>query len=133
MKSILSTLLILSASSWAGTAATKICFGSRQSEDTRGVVMTAKITKKSVTLKTIKESSNFSYDGTFPAYGTKVNAKDGHVYLEYEGDNSDYQDVIMVDENLLTNNTKGLLQIRARGEGFFNHVFVCKDNERDEG
>lgn len=90
--------------------------------------MQAAITKEKVTLKTLKEGSDFQYNGTYPSYHTTTNGRDGKVYLEYKGENSDYQDVIMIDRELLKAGTKGLLQIRARGEGFFNSVFVCRDN-----
>lgn len=129
MKNLLGLIatFVFSVSSLTSAATNKICFGSKQDDDTRGVVMSATISKKSVTLKTLKEGSNFSYNGSYPTYGTKVKGRDGHIYLEYKGENLDYQDVIMVDEDLLQAETKGLLQIRARGEGFFNDVFFCRD------
>lgn len=123
------TLVAFSAGSLATAASNKICFGSTKSSDTKGAVMTATITKKNVTLKTISQSS-FEYNGTYPSYGTTVKGRDGHIYLEYKGENLDYQDVIMIDEALLKSETSGLLQIRARGEGFFNYVFVCRNNDR---
>lgn len=129
---IVSALTISSGAIAASASTKKVCFGSKQNDDTRGVVMTAEISKAQVALKTVKEgqSSDFNYNGTFPTYNKTVNGRDGKVYLTYRGKNSDYQDVIMVDEALLKKAATGLLQIRARGEGFFNSTFVCKDDTR---
>ena len=110
----------------ASASSSKICFGSTKNDDTKGLVLTMKVTAKEVTLKPVKGET---YDGTYQAYGTKVKGRDKKTYLEYKGENSDYQDVIMVDQALLKEGTTGLLQIRARGEGFFNSVFVCKDQQ----
>jgi hypothetical protein len=119
------TILALSLSSSA-FASSKICYGSTKSDDTKGLILNAEISRKSVAIKPVKGET---YDGTYETYGTKVNGRDGKTYLEYKGENSDYQDVIMIDSELLKEGTTGLLQIRARGEGFFNSVFVCKDSE----
>jgi hypothetical protein len=125
---LLALSLIVGGQTFA--ASNKVCFGSRNNDETKGVTMTAKITKKTVTLKTLREGNGNPYNGTYPTYGTTVKGRDGHVYLEYKGESSDYQDVIMIDEALLKSGTTGLIQIRARGEGFFNNVFVCRDNQR---
>lgn len=105
-------------------ASSKVCFGSTKNEETKGLVMTAEITEGQIILKTVK--GDF-YNGTYSAANSTINGRDGETYLEYNGEDSDYQDDIMVDQNLLQDSTTGLLQIRARGEGFFNSVFVCKD------
>ena len=120
-------ILVLSFAlgSTAMAATNKICYGSTKSDDTKGVILSAVIDAGTVTLKTL--SNDEFYEGSFPSYNSKVKGRDGKVYLEYKGGNLEYQDVIMVDEALLKNGTTGLLQIRARGEGFFNSVFVCKD------
>ncbi len=110
-------------------AAEKVCFGSTKSSDTKGSVFKVKITKKEVTVKTVKVTSGIEYDGTYPSYNSEVEGRDGKTYLQYKGNNVDYQDVVMVDKELLKKSTTGLLQIRARGEGFFNYVYVCKDND----
>jgi hypothetical protein len=86
--------------------------------------MTAQINKDKITIKTIKGEG---YTGIYPANNSTVKGRDGKVYLQYKGEHGDYQDVIMVDKALLENSTTGLLQIRARGEGFFNSVYVCRD------
>ena len=122
-------LIIISVSvmvlgSTAMASSSKICFGSTKSDDTKGIVLSAEISHEEITLKTVKGDS---YNGTYPTYKSSVKGRDGKIYLEYKGENSDYQDVIMVDQALLQDSTTGLLQIRARGEGFFNSVFVCKD------
>jgi hypothetical protein len=36
----------------------------------------------------------------------------------------------MIDQELLKTGTSGLIQIRARGEGYFNAVYVCKDDAK---
>lgn len=127
MKILVSVLFFCATfSSYAFAASSKVCFGSTKSEDTKGVVMLAQIDGQRITLKTLKGGP---YNGTFAAYHSHVDGRDGKVYLEYKGENVDYQDVIMVDQYLLQNGTTGLLQIRARGEGFFNAVYVCKDGQ----
>ena len=123
---ILLSLVTLSICSNA-FASSKICYGSTQSQDTKGLVITAEISTKTITLKTIKGDS---YNGTYPTYNSIVRGRDGKIYLEYQGENSDYQDVILVDQDLLSDYSTGLLQIRARGEGFFNSVFVCRDQQK---
>ena len=105
-------------------ASSKVCFGSTKNDDTKGVVMTAEISGQEITLKTVK--GDF-YNGTYPISNSTIHGRDGETYLEYQGESSDYQDDIMVDQNLLQGSTTGLLQVRARGEGFFNSVFICKD------
>ena len=115
------TSMTISAGAFASS---KVCFGSTNNPDTRGVVMTAQITKNEITLKTIKGDP---YDGTYETYSSTSKGRDGKVYLHYKGMMTDYQDVILVDEALLQKGTSGLLQIRARGEGFFNSVYFCKD------
>ncbi len=62
-------------------------------------------------------------------YGTSTKGRDGKIYLNYKGEFTDYQDEILVDQELLKQGTTGLLQIRARGEVFFNNAFVCKDSQ----
>lgn len=106
-------------------ASSKICFGSTKDDSTKDVVMTAEISTTEITLKTIK--GDFYYNSTYPSYNSLFTARNGKVYLTFEGENSDYQDTIMVDQVLLNDSTEGLIQIRARGEGFFNSVFFCKD------
>jgi len=106
-------------------ASNKVCFGSTKNDDTRGIVLSVEVSTKDITIKTLKGNS---YNGTYPSYNTTTHGRDGKTYLEYKGEKNDYQDVIMVDEALLNDSTTGLLQIRARGEGFFNSVFVCKDD-----
>lgn len=133
LSTLLMSLVMTTTSAVASTPAVskKVCFGSTKDEDTKGVVVLAEITQKQVTLTTIKKGfGDFNYNGTFPSFNTTVKGRDGKVYLEYEGDSSDYQDVIMIDSTLLKSATSGLLQIRARGEGFFNFVLVCKDDTR---
>jgi hypothetical protein len=131
MKKLISLLVMLaSVSSFAES--NKVCFGSTKNEDTKGTVMLAKINKKTITLKTIKykyEYYNEYYEGTYPTYGTTTKGRDGKIYLNYKGEFTDYQDEILVDQELLKQGTTGLLQIRARGEGFFNNAFVCKDSQ----
>lgn len=131
MKTLASTLLLLLVTGSFADASTKVCFGSKQDEETKGVVWTAEISEQAITLKTIKTAGRDfqNYDGTYPTYGTTVKAHSGKVYLEYEGNYGDQQDVIMVDQELLKEGTTGLLQIRSRGEGYFNSVFVCKDDQ----
>jgi hypothetical protein len=124
MKTLL-TLLVATTVTSSAMASSKVCFGSTKSEDTKGAVLKVEVREQTVSIKAIK--GNYDYDSTYPAYNTSVHGRDGKTYLEYKGENSDYQDVIMVDEALLQEGTTGLLQIRARGEGFFNSVFVCRD------
>lgn len=136
MKKMIGLLVLLASTSSFG-ASNKVCFGSTKNDDTKGVVLSAKIEQKQIYLKTIKTGNGQSFGpeyyggGTYPSYNSKVSGRDGKVYLEYKGENSDYQDVIMVDSELLKQGTTGLLQIRARGEGFFNSVFVCKDSNQN--
>lgn len=125
MKNLLILSLMTLTLSNGAFASSKICFGSTKSDDTKGLVITAEINQQNITIKTIKGDS---YNGTYPTYNSIVRGRDGKIYLEYKGENTDYQDVIMVDQDLLSDYSTGLLQIRARGEGFFNSVFVCKDN-----
>jgi hypothetical protein len=128
MKNILVSVLLLSFSSAAFAASNKVCFGSTKDPDTKGVIMLAKLSPKAIVLKTIK-GLDFDYNGTFHVYpNTVVKGRDGKTYLQYDGRRGDYQEVILVNKDLLKTGTMGLLQIRARGEGFFNSVFVCKDS-----
>jgi hypothetical protein len=121
---VLAALAALSASSVA-FASSKICFGSTKNDETKGLVMIAEIDSQKVMLKTIKGQF---YQGTYPALAKSINGKDGKTYLTYKGDDGgDYEEVILIDQALLTNGTTGLLQVRGRGEGFVNSVFVCKD------
>lgn len=134
-KLLIGSLLTLSLGSKAIASSNKICFGSTKSEETKGVVILATIDNQKVLLNTTKTIygqafGNDYYGGkTYPSRNSTVKGRDGKLYLEYNGENSDYQDIIMVDSELLKNGTTGLLQIRARGEGFFNSVFVCKDSK----
>ena len=124
MKNLLLITLATLTMSVNALASSKVCFGSTKNPDTRGVVMTAEISKEEITIKTIKGDS---YDGSYKAYDSSIKGRDGKVYMTYQGMSTDYQDVILVDEALLQKGTTGLLQIRARGEGFFNSVYLCKD------
>jgi hypothetical protein len=128
MKNISALLLLTLVTTTAAMAGTtKVCFGSKESEDTRGIILSIKVNKKEITIKTIKGDS---YNGTYSAYNTSVQAHNGKTYLEYKGEYVDQQDVIMVDQDLLQKETSGLLQIRSRGEGYFNAVYFCKDDNR---
>ena len=116
--------------SFAQTISNKICFGSTKDQATKGVVMQALINNQTITLKTIKIQStvnSLNYNGTFLTYNSPVKGRDGKIYLSFKGLFNEYQDVILADSELLKRGTTGLLQIRARGEGFFNSVFMCKD------
>lgn len=113
--------LVLSAQAFATS---KVCFGSTKDDQTKGVEMTAEVLDSKIVLKTTKGDS---YDGTYPALAGVVHAHTGEEYVQYEGESGDQQDIILVDSQLLKVGTQGLLQIRSRGEGFFNSVFFCKD------
>jgi len=127
MKNIIVLTFAMVLGSTAMAASNKVCFGSTKNEDTKGIILGVEISAKNITIKTLKGDS---YNGTYPSYKTTTHGRDGKTYLEYKGEVNDYQDVIMVDEALLKDSTTGLLQIRARGEGFFNSVFVCKDDNK---
>jgi hypothetical protein len=122
--SLFVSMLILALGSSSVAATKKTCYGSTNSSETKGAVMTAEIEKNQVTLKSVKGTN---YEGTFPTYNSVVHGRDGKTYLEYEGNSDEYQNIILVDEALLEESTTGLIQIRARGEGFFNFVYVCRD------
>jgi hypothetical protein len=113
------------------SAASKICFGSTISENTKGAVVSIEFNQAQIVIKTLKggggETPENGYNGTYPAYGTQTKAFSGKIYIEYKGEDVDQQDVIMVDSELFKTGTTGLLQIRSRGEGYFNSVYVCKD------
>jgi len=126
-KQIIISVLGMILTSTAMASSSKVCFGSTKNDETKGIVLSAEIGRKEITIKTLKGES---YNGTYPSYKSSVQGRDGKTYLEYKGEDSDYQDVIMVDQALLQDSTTGLLQIRARGEGFFNSVFVCKDAKK---
>lgn len=125
MKTSLSVALLALALGTNAVASSKICFGSTKDETTKGVVMTAEINESEISFKTIK--GDYDYTGTYPTRNSTVNGRDGKTYLNYEGRDGEYQDIVMVDSTLLEAGTTGLIQIRARGEGFFNFAFVCKD------
>jgi hypothetical protein len=128
-KLIAGSILLLLAMTTEAFATSKICFGSKKNEATSGVIMLATITPLEITMKTLKRTGDFSegYDGKFPALQQFIKGRDGKTYVTYKGQVTDYQDIVMVDQSLLQDGTTGLLQIRARGEGFFNSVFLCKD------
>jgi hypothetical protein len=107
-------------------ASNKTCYGSTKSDDTKGLVMSADIEANSIVLKPIKGET---YNGTYPRFAQNVKGRDGVTYLQYTGEDTDQQDYIMVDQALLSHGTTGLLQIRSRGEGYFNSVFVCRDSK----
>jgi hypothetical protein len=106
-------------------ASSKICFWSANNNETKGAILNVETSDAALSIRNIK--GDFDYEGVFIGYNSTVNGRDGHVYYEFKGRNSDYQDVIMLDEALFNDGTTGLLQFRARGEGFFNSVFVCRD------
>ena len=111
-------------------ASYKICYGSTKSQETKGLVMLARIDSQKISLKTIKGDY---VNGTYPADHSSIAGRDGKTYLQYKGENDfEYQNFVLVDKNLLHASTTGLLQIRARGEGFFNAVFVCRDVPQQE-
>ncbi|MBY0471127.1 hypothetical protein K2X30_08175 [bacterium] len=110
-------------------ASDKVCFGSKNNDETRGAIIKVEISKKEVSIRVVKWENDY-YNGTFPAYNSTVKGRDGKTYMEYKGASTDYQEVILVDQELLKTGTTGLLQFRARGEGFFNSVFVCRDDDR---
>ena len=122
--SILTLASLLSASAYGSSM--KICFGSTKSDDTKGVVITAEINYHEIKIQTIK--GELGYNGAYNALNGAVRGRDGQTYLTYNGERTDYQDVILVDQELLRSVTTGLIQIRARGEGFFNLVFKCRDD-----
>lgn len=110
-------------------ASNKICFGSTKNDDTKGVVLSVEVERTDLTIKTLNTNrwGDLNYNGTYPSLNRTIKGRDGVVYLTYEGERSEYQDIIMVNPTLLKEGTTGLIQIRARGEGFFNSTFFCKD------
>jgi hypothetical protein len=122
---ILVLATVLGSTAMASTS--KICFGSTKGDDSiKGTILGLEVTTEQVTIKPIKGDNE--EEATYPAYNTSVHGRDGKLYLEYKGyDDGEYQTVLMVDQELLHNGTTGLLQFRARGEGFFNSVYFCRD------
>src|ERR1700721_1488472 len=126
MKAILLVgVLVVSIGSTLFAASSKICFGAIKNEETKGSILSLEISDAAISVRNIK--GDYDYDGVYPAYNSSVNGRDGRVYYEFKGRNTDYQDVVMIDEALFNDGTTGLFQIRARGEGFFNAVFQCRD------
>lgn len=130
VKSLAASLLVLALGPTAMATSNKVCFGSTKNYETKGVIILAQIDRQQITLKTIK-GEFYSAGRTYPAYNSSSKGRDGKVYLHYKGEYTDYQERIMVDQDLLNSSTTGLLQIRARGEGFFNSVFVCRDANKN--
>jgi hypothetical protein len=128
-KLIAGSILLVLAMTTEAFATSKICFGSKKNDGTSGVIILANITPLDITMKALKRAGEFEegYDGKFPALQQVIKGRDGKTYVTYNGRETDYQDIIIVDQSLLQGGTMGLLQIRARGEGYFNSVFLCKD------
>lgn len=126
MKSLILIAALFSANAMA---ANKVCFGSKQDSYTKDMVMVAEITAENVKLTTTK-AGEFEYNGTYPNSGETLKGDDGVQYLDFLGEYVDVQDHILINESLLNSGTTGLLQIRGRGEGFYNYVFVCRDDNK---
>jgi len=129
MKSFLLIALLTVSFGSSAMASSKVCFGSTKNYETKGVVLNVEIEAKDISIKTVKtgDIGDFEYNGKYPAKNKTIKGRDGVVYLTYDGEYVEYRDTIMVASGLLKAGTTGLLQIRSRGEGFFNYVFVCKD------
>ena len=134
MYKLISTLVLLFVSQISFSMTEKICFGSTRSDDTKGAILGIKVDQNKIAIKTLKRESGQDwgegiYDGSkiYPTYNRTSTSRNGKVFNEYKGEKSEYQDVIMVESVLLEENSQGLLQIRRRGEGFFNFAFFCKN------
>lgn len=123
-------MMLMSANSFG--ASNKVCFSTSKVPEIKDLVILADITSKTVTLKTFgasKRKLEEQLNGTYSAKGTSAGDWDGKTYLGYRKRNADYRDVILVDSELLKPGNKGRLRMYARGEFFFNAVFVCDDSQ----
>ncbi len=124
-------MLSFGATCFASTP--KVCFGSKSNDTTKGVVLSVNIDEKEIYIKTVKDGNGQTFGSeyyggkSYPSLSKQIAGKDGKTYKTFKGEDSDYQDIILVDELLFNSGSSGLIQIRARGEGFFNSSFFCKD------
>jgi hypothetical protein len=106
-------------------ATSKICYGSTASDNTKGAIIKVDITDSQIVMKIVKGAGD---EGTFPVMKWVVHGRDGNTYLTYDDPTGDEGGTsVLVDESLLNESTTGLLQLRWRGEGFSNYVYVCRD------
>ena len=123
---IFSTLFLVLAATHA-QAATKVCFGSTKSDDTKGQVLIADISEDKLIVKSIKGDTQ---EGTFDIKNYTIKGRDKVTYMVFDGGRADDCGTeILVNPALLGEGTTGLLQFRCRGEGFFSSVYVCKDEQ----
>jgi hypothetical protein len=123
MKFLVLTLAIGFASANA-FATSKLCYGAKADDTTKGSELTADITQRQVTVH------GSDYEGKYPFGGKKdtVNGKDGKTYLSYDVGGSEGCTTLLVDSDLLKVRGQGWIKFRCRGEGFGDSKFWCKPN-----
>lgn len=128
MTKMIAVLFAMLLATTNAMASAKLCIGGAKNQYTKGFVIRFELDAKQIVWKTLKPTdSEFSFNTTYPAYEKPVHGHDGKIYLTYKGESNDYQEIILVDQDLLRGSTSGVIKVRGRGEGFFEDLYFCKD------
>ncbi len=127
MKSILLVATLLFAMS--ALAETKICRRTVSERDGRpSDLFIAHISERTLVITEVTGSEAWAgqYQRDSDAY---VDGRDGHSYLDFNARGEEGCNSILVDERLLSPNTRGLIKFRCRGEGFNEAKYLCRDHQ----
>lgn len=105
-------------------ASEKVCFWKSGHTGSKGDRFTARISKSR-----IKIVNSELWEGTYPREKQNVHGKDGITYFSYDMGSNDGANSALVDEALLQDETKGLIKLRNRGEGFSQDTYFCRDEQ----
>jgi hypothetical protein len=108
-------------------AAQKICFGSGDSSDAVGVILSVDVREDLILIKSLKGGA---FDGSYKSNGATSVSNDGKTYLQFEGSADGYFNEFSVCSSLLEARTTGLLKVRSTGEGWLDSSFTCLDTIR---
>ena len=119
MKVLLCVAILLGFNS-VSWAANKTCQGLY---DAKGDTFVITLTEKEAS---IEQDCKATEAGTYKFYAY-VNGKDGHKYISYDigSDEGSYR--MLVDSNLLNENTTGQIKFRWTGESYYETKYFCKD------
>ncbi|MGZ3737077.1 MAG: hypothetical protein ACXVC0_19055, partial [Bdellovibrionota bacterium] len=64
--------------------------------------------------------------------GEVVHGKDGKTYIDFAAGGDEGCTEVLVDQNLVKGNGKGMIKFRCRGEGFMEDKFFCHNGGSDD-
>jgi len=104
--------------------------GGTGSSGSKGDKVTISVTKKSI--KVSKSTGDGAWPGNYKRGKDVVHGEDKKTYLDFAARGEEGCTSVLVNQDLTTEEGKGLIKFRCRGEGFMEDKFFCHNGSDDE-